>query len=111
MALLTTIIGQVAVPVHYLSSDRSMTLQAISMQHTYEAEDEVDEAADEAAAAQEERAKQALQVSPMPEPHDGGMYFAQRVAYQARKMATRIQGSTTTQPAAQATASDWKSRS
>ena len=82
------------------------------MQHTYEAEDEVDEAADEAAEAQEERAKQALQVSPMPEPHDGGMYFSQRVAYQARKMASRIQGQPLTQPAAKGTAaSGWDSRS
>ena len=81
------------------------------MQHTYEAEDEVDEAADEAAAAQEERAKQALQVSSMPEPHDGGMYFSQRVAYQARKLASRIQGSPATQPGAKTTGSGWGSRS
>lgn len=82
------------------------------MQHTYEAEDEVDEAADDAAAAQEERAKQALQVSSMPEPHDGGMYFIQRVAYQARKMASRLQRQPSTQPAAKATAaSAWDSRS
>lgn len=87
-------------------------LQAISMQHTYEAEDDVDEAADEAAVAQEERAKQALQVSPMPEPHDGGMYFSQRVAYQARKMASKLQGQPSTQPAAKAVAaSGWDARS
>ncbi|KAL3151955.1 hypothetical protein ABBQ32_001080 [Trebouxia sp. C0010 RCD-2024] len=94
-----------------MSELRDPFLRAISMQHTYEAEDEVDEAADEAAAAQEERAKQALQVSPMPEPHDGGMYFSQRVAYQARKLASRIQGSTATQPGAKAAASGWASRS
>lgn len=81
------------------------------MQPTYEAEDEVDEAADEAAAAQEERTKQALQVSPMPEPHDGGMYFSQRLAYQAHKMASKLQGQPS-QPVAKANAAaSWDSRS
>ena len=77
-------------------------MQAISMQHTYEAEDEVDEAADEAAAAQEERAKQALQLSSTPEPHDGGMYFTERIAYQAGKITSKL-GATPTQPAARKT--------
>ena len=69
------------------------------MQHTYEAEDEVDEAADEAAAAQEERAKQALQVTSTPEPYDGGMYFTERIAYQARKITSKM-GATSALPAA-----------
>ena len=81
------------------------------MQHTYEAEDEVDEAAEEAAAAQEERVKQALQVSKSPEPHDGGMYFSERVAYQARKLASSM-GHTSSKPSAQKSmVSSWGERS
>ena len=80
--------------VHFGHAGLLTCLQAMSMQHTYEAEDEVDEAADDAAAAQEERSKQALQVPARPEPHDGGMYFTQRVAYQAHKIASKLQGRT-----------------
>ncbi len=87
-------------------------LQAISMQHTYEAEDEVDEAADDAAEAQEERVRQASQVSSTPEPHDGGLYFSQRVAYRARRLASKFQGQTATEPAESAKpANTWSSRS
>ncbi len=82
------------------------------MQHTYEAEDEVDEAADDAAAAQEERVRQASQVSPTPEPHDGGMYFSERVTYQARKFASKFQSQAASTPAANASpATTWDTRS
>ncbi|DBB16519.1 TPA: hypothetical protein ACH3X3_014785 [Trebouxia sp. C0006] len=95
-----------------MSELRDPFLRAISMQHTYEAEDEVDEAADDAAEAQEERVRQASQVSSTPEPHDGGLYFSQRVAYRARKLASKFQGQTATEPAETAKpASTWKSRS
>lgn len=65
-------------------------VQAISMQHTYEAEDDADEAAEEAAEAQEQRMKEAQQVSNTPEPHDGGLYFSQRVALQAKNLTGRF---------------------
>ncbi len=99
--------------VHAEVSQQSLNLlQAISMQHTYEAEDEVDEAADDAAEAQEERVRQASQVSSTPEPHDGGLYFSQRVAYRARKLASKFQTQTATEPAETAKpANTWKSRS
>ncbi len=92
-----------------VSQQLSQFLQAISMQHTYEAEDEVDEAADDAAEAQEERVRQASQVSSTPEPHDGGLYFSQRVAYRARKLASKFQGQTATESAKPA--NTWNSRS
>lgn len=68
-----------------------LCVQAISMQHFYEAEDEVDEASDDAVSAQQQRIDAASQVSPLPEPHDGGMYFSERLAYQARKLTGRLQ--------------------
>lgn len=95
-----------------VSQQLSQFLQAISMQHTYEAEDEVDEAADDAAEAQEQRVRQASQVASTPEPHDGGLYFSQRVAYQARKLASKFQGQTAKEPAEiDKPASTWQSRS
>ena len=95
-----------------VSQQLSQFLQAISMQHTYEAEDEVDEAADDAAEAQEERVRQASQVSSTPEPHDGGLYFSQRVAHRARKLASKFQDRTATAPAEAAKpANTWNSRS
>ena len=82
------------------------------MQHTYEAEDEVDEAADDAAEAQQERVRQASQVLSTPEPHDGGLYFSQRVAYQARKIAAKFQGQSATDAAVNTKpANTWDSRS
>ncbi|KAL0026403.1 hypothetical protein WJX79_006830 [Trebouxia sp. C0005] len=95
-----------------MSELRDPFLRAISMQHTYEAEDEVDEAADDAAEAQEQRVRQASQVASTPEPHDGGLYFSQRVAYQARKLASKFQGQTAKEPAEiDKPASTWQSRS
>ena len=82
------------------------------MQHTYEAEDEVDEASEDAATAQQQRIDAASQVSPLPEPHDGGMYFSERVAYQARKLAGKTQRSpAASQVVESKPASSWETRS
>ena len=87
-------------------------VQAISMQHTYEAEDEVDEASEDAATAQQQRVDAASHVSSLPEPHDGGMYFTERIAYSARKLAAKFQRApAVTQPAASAANSGWNARS
>lgn len=69
-----------------------MCAQAISLQHTYEEEDDADEAAEEAAEAQEQRVKDAQQVSNAPEPHDGGIYFSERLAFQAQRLAAKLRG-------------------
>ena len=82
------------------------------MQHTYEAEDEVDEASEDAATAQQQRIDAASQVSSLPEPHDGGMYFTERIAYQARKLAAKVQGSPAAPKAVEVTpSSNWETRS
>lgn len=95
-----------------MSELRDPFLRAISMQHTYEAEDEVDEASEDAATAQQQRIDAASQVSSLPEPHDGGMYFTERISYQARKVAARIQGSPAAPKAVKAKpSSNWETRS
>lgn len=95
-----------------MSELRDPFLRAVSMQHTYEAEDEVDEAADDAAAAQEQRVQQASQVSSAPEPHDGGMYFSERIAYQAHKLTSKFQRpAASDSPATTKPASTWDTRS
>lgn len=86
-------------------------VQAISLQHTYEAEDDADEAAEEAAEAQEQRVKDAQQVSNTPEPHDGGLYFSQRVAIQAQKLTGRFQGTKATPVRQNSKVADWNARS
>ena len=86
-------------------------VQAISMQRTYEAEDDADEAAEEAAEAQEQRAKDAQQVSNAPEPHDGGLYFSQRVALQAQKLTGRSRETQATPVKQSSKVTVWNARS
>lgn len=54
-------------------------MQALSMRNVHEAEDEIDDAAEEARAAQERRAKEAAKVGKAPKPLDegGGMWVSQ----------------------------------
>ncbi len=58
-------------------------LQALSMRETYEAEDEVDEAAEEAAEAQAQRSRAAQVASGEILADDQGMYFHERTYWGA----------------------------
>ena len=70
---------------------RLSPVQALSMKDAYEAEDEVDDAAEDASEAQRGRARSAALATKGPLPDDQGMFFPARAYWGARpRRLTRI---------------------
>lgn len=71
---------------------KSFLQQAIALKDTYEREDEIDDAAEEAEETRHEQERAAAQALAKPKPLDqgGGLYFYERVYWGTRELLSRI---------------------